>query len=951
MNIAPSILAAYPDLNDNQKSVIGRLDGPLRVIAGPGSGKTYCIILRALNILLQNKAEPKQIVLCTFTEKATFEMRDRLAAAARKIEYTEDLSELIISTIHGFCNRLIRRHRHKTPLGHNYETLDDLTQQLFLYENFAEIVGEKQNGKFLGKWQAKWKTIAQIRKYFDKISDELIEPDQIRQSGGTFLPALADAYETYRRILFEKNRVDFAHLQRIAYDLIEDPDLIDDVTQDIRYLLVDEYQDTNYVQEQLLLKLTGKTGHPCVVGDEDQSIYRFRGATVRNILEFHERLPDCETLSLTTNYRSHRNIIERYDRWMASSNWSNRGGLPFRDDKTIEPDSTATHSEYPSIFSIWGHDQRDEADRLADTINQLKENGVIEDYSQVAILLHSVRENHSGHYLAAFAEKGIPTFCPRARTYFDNDEIRQMMACFAVLFGWHDEQRGDLFHGLQNLANYVDDAIVDLGKRYSEHPALNEKLQAWVTEIKDLQEGETLDTRSADYFFQLIALEPFATASKDVNKSRNLAIFSQLLNAFETYYHYTVVTYKNRNFIRMHLFNSFFNLLYGGGINEYEDTYQPIPRGYVQVMTIHQAKGLEFPVVVVGSLSAQLPTQKQVDKELGPCYRRPHFEPENRVTDFDRMRLHYVAFSRAQNLLILSACKEPKPHFAPIWEGLPQWPYIEKESLMAQKFASRERIPVKKTFSFTGDIGVYEVCPRQYLFFNEYAFTPSRSAATFFGLLVHRTVEGIHRVAMDGGLDTLNESGVQVMFEETFRFLRTSNVRPIGESAKDAAYRQVMNYFRQNRREMKNIKEIEVDVSMEKDGYILTGTVDLIRSDNGKLELLDFKTSPRPENDSQLIAACERQLCTYAHILEHRHGHRVDQLTLYWTSKAKKEDALMTLPYDSQKVAAAGHHFDQVVGCIQAREFSVKTPPKSAICKECDMRYLCRADGTIAATH
>ena len=117
MNIAPTILEAYPDLNDEQKSVIGCLDKPLRVIAGPGSGKTYCIILRTLNILLLNKAEPKEVVLCTFTEKATFEMRDRLASAAREIGHTQDLSELTISTIHGLCNHLLRRHRHKTPLG------------------------------------------------------------------------------------------------------------------------------------------------------------------------------------------------------------------------------------------------------------------------------------------------------------------------------------------------------------------------------------------------------------------------------------------------------------------------------------------------------------------------------------------------------------------------------------------------------------------------------------------------------------------------------------------------------------------------------------------------------------------------------------------------------------------------------------------------------------------
>ena len=138
-------------------------------------------------------------------------------------------------------------------------------------------------------------------------------------------------------------------------------------------------------------------------------------------------------------------------------------------------------------------------------------------------------------------------------------------------------------------------------------------------------------------------------------------------------------------------------LLYEGGINEYEDPDQPFPRGYVQVMTIHQAKGLEFPVVVVGSLDVQISSAKQVDRDLGPFYRRPPFEPENRVTEFDRMRLHYVAFSRPEKLLVLTADAQPKPHFAAIWQGLPQWPYVEKELLAAQRFAIKQRMPIKRS--------------------------------------------------------------------------------------------------------------------------------------------------------------------------------------------------------------------------------------------------------------
>ena len=947
MSIAPAILEHYPRLNDAQRAIIGHLDGPLLVIAGPGSGKTYSIVLRALNLLLLKKAQPRQLVLCTFTEKAAFEMRDRLAAAARKVGYAGDLSELTVSTIHSFCNRVLTQHRHRTALGHSYDTLDELTQLLFIFEHFDEVVGPPENDLFLLRWKTRWTAIEGVRGYFDKITEELVDPEQLTSSTDLFLRTVGNAYRRYERALLEANRTDFAHLQRLVYDLLGDPGTADTVTRDLRYVLVDEYQDTNYIQEQLLLKLTEKSRNLCVVGDEDQSLYRFRGATVRNILEFPQRMPGCKTVKLTTNYRSHRAIVERYDRWMTSANWSNPHGAPFRYDKTIEADAAGEHPDYPSVIAIWGRDRRDEAARLADLVEFLKRKDVIADYGQVALLLHSVREEHGGPYLAALEAKGIPAFCPRARAYFEIPEVRDLVGCFAVLFGWHGSGRGQVGGTVAELATYVDDAIVQLGRRFGTPHPLADALQRWTAEIARLQEGEALDLRPADYFYHLLALDPFKSAVRNENIARNLAIFSQLLNVFQSYYHYTVVTHRNREVLRLHFFNSFLRLLYDGGINEYEDPDQPFPKGHVQVMTIHQAKGLEFPVVVVGSLSTQLSSPKQIDRDLGPFYQRAPFEPENRITLFDRMRLHYVAFSRPQKVLVLTAHEPPKDHFAPIWQGLPQWPYVQKELLAAQRFEVRERMPVKKTYSFTGDLKIYETCPRQYQFFREYDFTPSRSAVIFFGLLVHQTIEEIHRIALDGRLDTLDEARIRELFDRTFRFLVASDVRPIGDRAREAAFAQVLNYFRQNRDEMRRVIQTEVDVSLEKDSYILSGKVDLLLGGDGKLELLDFKTSPRPKDSPELIAAYERQLCTYAHILERRHGRHVDRLLLYWTSEARKEDALMVLPYDPTRVDEAGRYFDETVRRIQAREFAVTTPPEAAICKECDLRMLCHAEGVI----
>ena len=949
MSIHPAILDHYPELSLSQREAVGHLRGPLLVIAGPGSGKTYSIVLRALNLLLLEEAAPKEMVLCTFTEKAAYEMRDRLAAAARRVGCGGDLSDLTVSTIHGFCHRVLTRNR-PPDLGADFEILDELTQLFFIFDRFDEIIGPSEKHRYLTRWQTKWGAIGQVSGYFNKITEELVDPHLMVESDDPFIRAAGAAYLGYRTALAESNRVDFALLQRHVYDLLDDPDDAESAFSGIRYVLVDEYQDTNFVQEQLLLKLAGGEQNLCVVGDEDQSLYRFRGATVRNILEFPRRAPGCRIVKLTTNYRSHPAIVERYDRWMASADWSNPDGDSFRYDKTITADTRVDHADYPAVISIWGADARDEAARFADLVEYLAANDVIEDYSQVALLLRSVREKNSRPYLDALRAKGIPAFCPRARAFFNIPAIRRMAACFALLFGWHGDERGRIFGRLRQLADYVDEAIVELGRGFGAPHPLAEALREWTDEIAALQEGESLDLRPADYFYRLLALEPFRSDVHDENTARNLAIFSQLLNLFGVYYGYSVVTHRNREWIRFHFFNSFLRLLDSEGVNEYEDPDQPFPKGYVQVMTIHQAKGLEFPVVAVGSLSSLGSTGKQVDRDLAPFYSRPPFEPESRVTEFDRMRLHYVAFSRPQKLLVLTAGDQPKDFFAAIWQGLPQWPYVQKGLLAAQRFEPKERMPVKKSYSFTGHLKIYETCPRQYQFFREYDFTPSRSAAIFFGLLVHQTIEEIHRVVLDGRGGALDEEGIRGLFDRTFRFLSLSDTRTIGAKAREAAFRQVMNYFRQNQDEMSRIIETEVDVSLEKDGYILTGKVDLLMGGDGKLELLDFKTTPRPAESPELIAAYERQLCTYAHILEERRGRRVDRLLIYWTSEERKEDALMVIPYRPERVEEAGRHFDRTVGRIQAGEFAVADPPEAAICKECDLRMLCRAEGVIGGS-
>jgi len=928
MNPIEKIKSVIPSLNDDQIEAITSTEGPVLIIAGPGTGKTLTMVARTLYLLLSGKAKPEEIILTTFTEKAAFELRDRLNQLARKLDYKEQMHLLQVGTIHSLCSKFIDKFLSYTPLKKGYQILDELTQVFFVYENFDEIITSR-NGRYLGRWKTKWKAIRELIPYLNKITEELIDPEVLENSGEEFLQGLAKYYKKYRDKLFEKNRVDFAHLQKIFFDLLSDKNLYPKIKQNIKYIMVDEYQDTNYIQEQILLTLAKPEDNIAVVGDEDQSLYRFRGATVRNILEFPKHFKSCKQINLTINYRSHPQIIERYNRFITSIDWNG-----YRHPKEIKPDPFNNFSEYPAVFCIWA---KDEAQRLVQLIKFLQENKIIQDLSDVAILLKSVRPEHSAHYIQALKDNNIPYFAPRAKTYFDNEEVKLMLACYCIIFGFYGEVLENYHHKL-----YIKEILELLNEKIT--PPLKNYLQRKVKQIEELKKG-SLDLTVLDYFYQLLAYEPFSSFLKDKNKAYNLARFSKLIAVFQDYYNISLVTLKNKEYIKFYLFRSFFNFLKQSGIDEYEDPDNPVPKGYVQIMTIHQSKGLEFPVVIVGSLHKRFSVQKQVDRDLLPFSKRGPYETEKQMTEFDRLRHYYVAFSRAQKLLVLTTNKKPQPWFSPIWDGLDQYPYIEKEVLKAQRFTSKPQFIPKKTYSLS-QINVYEVCPQQYLFYKEYGFQPSRSAQVLFGNLVHHTIEDIHRAILDK--QNVSDTQIEKWFEQNYKALLLSGLRPLNKTQKEMALKQVINYFHQNQDLLKRIKEAEVDVSVEKEDYIISGKIDLLMTEGDEFEILDFKSQKKPENNHPLIDSYSKQLCLYAYIIKERYNKPVKRMYIYWTAEEKRKDALMELQYSEDKVEEAGRHFDEIVKKIKSKNFKVlQSPDTEKVCKECDFRFYCSQNGII----
>ena len=414
MDTSPVILRLHPELDADQRTVIAHRDGPLLVIAGPGSGKTLCLQLRAVNLLLTGQCLPGGLVLCTFGRNAARRLGQRFLRSARVCGVPGDLSRVRISTVHSLCHRILAPHAGAAGLRPGYRLLDEPEQQLLMQEEFDAVLGPDWDILARRGWREGIHGAAEAARYMDRICDELIDAEVLAGSERPFLAAVGRSCRRYRQLLRERNLADFSHLQVWAHRVLQDDDIAAALGGDIRHLMVDEYQDVSRVQTGILQRLAGAHGNVAVVGDDDQAIHRFRGASVASILEFPRRFPGCRVLGLTTNYRSHRDIVASTGRWMDTAAPWEFEGRSYRYAKSILPHRPEAHPDYPAVISVQGRDPVDEAGQLVDLLKFMVHNGVIGGYGQAALLLHSVKDSVSGPYMDGLERGGVPVRCEPA---------------------------------------------------------------------------------------------------------------------------------------------------------------------------------------------------------------------------------------------------------------------------------------------------------------------------------------------------------------------------------------------------------------------------------------------------------------------------------------------------------------------------------------------------------
>lgn len=972
-----------------QQEVVQTTEQPLLVIAGPGAGKTKTLVDRVIHLVADQGVPASTIMVATFTEKAAKELVTRISAQAARRKVSIDISDMYVGTLHSIFLHLLEEYRQHTSLSRNYRVLDDFEKQYLIFRNedrFNKIEGLSKlvSGSF------GWNFAKQIASLVTRPAEENLDLDILAScTESDALPVLAAVTKEYRALLTEENALDFPLIQTMTWELLKDEFVLNELRQKIQYIMVDEYQDTNRIQEQILLKLAAPRNRICVVGDDDQALYRFRGATVENILRFAENFSagTCKKVTLSRNFRSHKNIIEFYNKYMKTpwltpdkdggcGDWKGEDGAVFRHDKTIlhARKTGADGENYPGVIRVMGNAKAEVwCGEVLAFIKTLHEKNILRNYNQLAVLAYSVK-NSNVRMLANYLEKnGIPTFSPRSDLFFERREVRLVIGFYMFLFPTLIDdvlKPNPAYRKDDDVYAYYDGCARFFGDEIRADREKHKGLLLYATQkFKELSHlTRNTDYAFADLFYQTMQFPLFRelldvrldSGVQDLRPAYNLAKLSQLLSRFESMFNVNVIRADGKSlpFLLKQLFGNYLRFLYEGGLEEYEDFDMVCPPGCVSFMTIHQSKGLEFPVTMVTSLG-RVPTKSydSLDEEIAAFYHhKKPWEPLNRNKYFDFWRLYYTAFSRAQNLLVLSDTDTtrgerengqrgcPSKYFDAVYKDLPDWEELFAGGNTLPVLEEVKASDIKHEYSFTGHILLYEACPLQYKFYRELEFMPVRNNSFLFGTLVHETIEDIHRTVLEGRADEVTNSRIDTWLSENYRQLSKSENAYLSESGLAVVRRHIQNYVDFAKDDWSKVREAEVPVTLQMEDYILEGRIDLLRGQDDSFEILDFKTGKKPDvNDAdskERLDQYRRQLEIYAKIIHERTGKSISRLNLFYTGTTD-ESPLISYRYVDSSVEKTIEDVSAVVHRIEAKDFSPRKHCPAQQCKNCDFKFYC----------
>ncbi|MFS8130944.1 MAG: ATP-dependent helicase [Candidatus Dojkabacteria bacterium] len=610
-------------LNPPQKEAVLTTEGPLLVLAGAGSGKTRVLTYRLAYILDSGLAGPLNILAMTFTNKAAGEMKERISDLMTEVTGKPERVDLPwMGTFHSVCLKLLKRYAENVGINRNfliYDSADQLAAVKEAMEN-AKVPSKEFNGYA-------------IHSYISSAKNELIGPKQYQESAqGYFQQAVARVYPEYQKVLRDSNALDFDDLLMLTVELLrKNKDILTNLQKAFKYILVDEYQDTNHAQYTIIKMLAEHYKNICCVGDDDQSIYAFRGATIKNILSFEKDYPDAKVIKLEQNYRSTKKILEASHQVISKNKK--------RKDKKLWTEN----AEGENIVLYKALNEENEALWVTEKIEELRK-GKDQTYSDFAVLY---RTNAQSRTLEeAFLQNNVPYKIVGGVRFYERKEVKDILAYLRIIYNPKDNS------SFKRVVNTPRRGIGDKGITEVESPAkakglstmqyllenldndaINPKIKSFAKLINTLIE-ESKKKKIIDFINSVLDKTKYIEMLDDGTvegeaRIENLKELISLATKFEDQEPEEAL----ENFLgEISLLEAFSN--------------KEVVGETVTLMTIHSAKGLEFDYVFVVGMEENL------------------FPHSNSMMDEHEMeeerRLAYVAITRAKKKLFMTYTKSRK---------------------------------------------------------------------------------------------------------------------------------------------------------------------------------------------------------------------------------------------------------------------------------------------------
>lgn len=968
-------------LNDEQQRAVKHGAGPLLIIAGAGTGKTT-VITRRIGYILQNGlARSDEILALTFTDKAAGEMEERVAELL-PIGYFD----LWISTFHAFGERMVKEYGLDVGLSNNFRLLSESEQWSLMREHLEEFDLDYYHPK-----GNPTKFIQALISHFSRLKDEditaqqyvdyaetvMADGDAVHHQTGVNQSIAADearrirevarAYHFYERMLADNNAMDFGDLIVQTIRLLRArPAILAQLRARLKYILVDEFQDTNYAQYELVKLLAHPKNNITVVGDDDQSIYAWRGASMSSILNFKKDFPNSREVALTQNYRSPQNILDCAHNFIQKNN-------PNRLEETlhIQKRLQSQQKQEGMIEHLHAATLSGEAELVLQKITALKEQDPAQSWNEFAILVRA--NDHAETFLPYLERARIPYQFLASRGLFGKSVILDVMAFLRLCDNYHEsralyrvlhwpvwELPPEDVMALMNARAKSAESLFEICRTVRVVPHCAPQSYETVEKIIALVEKFTNETRQRTVgevvlqFLDKSGYLQYLTAKKNEEAEEHILYLNQFYKYIEA-------------FERSHLEKNAHDfiaeidtMMESGEAGRLQPDFEDGPEA-LKIMTVHAAKGLEFDYIFVVNLVEQrFPSTRRREAIPIPDALINDIVPEGDLHLEEERRIFYVALTRAKRGVFLTSAEDyggtrkKKPSRFLLEAGFVDWKphatgavlFDSANAILTKKNRSRVFVPKKhlpRVFSYT-QLKAYDACPWQYRF--AYILkvpVPGRPSLSFgrtmhavlyefFRALKERTIA--QQSSLFGATDhpascTPSRDDLLVLYEKHWIdewYPSRRNREEYYHKGREA----LEAFYDLHQAQWPRAKLLEERFNIPLNDVRLKGAMDRVDETPNGLEIVDYKTGRVPKSGKR----DSEQLYLYALALKEVFHETPAQLTYYFIEENKKISEEF-LPEKLEKTRA---WIMEIITKILEGNFEA-TP--GFHCQFCDYRDIC----------